>query len=120
MLVLFIDSGTVQNLTLLLILWRLLLSPSLSGDPGITTLWKTGRWDFKNVSIAVNAYMVPPSKTGPAQQDMFRIVQHPQHDEEILKKAHLNNSLPMMHIVVDINGQMMPLSNAQKSLNCCF
>jgi len=26
----------------------------------------------------------------------------------------------MMHVIVDINGQMMPLPNAQKSLNCCF
>jgi len=40
--------------------------------------------------------------------------------KEYKKKAHLNNSLPMMHVVVDINGQMMPLPNAQKALNCCF
>ena len=120
MLVLLIDNGTVQNLIVLLILWRPLLSPSLSGDPGLTTPWKTGRRDLKNVSNAVNVYMVPPPKTGPEQQEMFRIMQHLQHNEGILKKAHLNNSLPMMHVVVDINSQMMPLPNAQKSLNCCF
>jgi hypothetical protein len=82
MLVLFIDNGTVQNLTVLLILWRPLLSPSLSGNPDLTP-WKTGRRDLKNVSNVVNVQMVPPAKKGPDEQEMFRIVQHLQHNEGI-------------------------------------
>jgi hypothetical protein len=76
MLILFIGNGTVQNLTVLLILWRPLLSPSLSGDPGLTTPWKKGRRDLKNVSNAVNVYRAPPPKLGPEQQEMLRIIQH--------------------------------------------
>jgi hypothetical protein len=121
MLVLFIDNGTVHSLIVLLILWRPLLSPFLSGDHGLTTLWEIDRRELKNVSNAVNLYKVPPPKTGPEQQEMFRNVQHLEHNKGIQKKkAHLNNSFPMMYIVMDINGQMMPLPNAQKSLNSCF
>jgi hypothetical protein len=81
MLVLFIDNGTVQNLTVLLMLWRPLLSPSLNGDPGLTTPWKKGKRDLKNVSNAVIVYMVPPPNIGPEQQEMFRIVQHLQNNK---------------------------------------
>jgi hypothetical protein len=85
-LVLFIDNDTIQNLTVLLILWRPLLSPSLSGDPVITTPWKTDRRDLKNVSNAVNVYMVPAPTTGPEQPEMFRNVQHLQHNKGIQRK----------------------------------
>jgi hypothetical protein len=83
MLVLFIDTGMVKNLTVLLALWRPLLSPSLSGDSGLTKPWKTGRNNLKSVSNAVNFYMVPPPKTRPQFQETFRIVQHLKHNKEI-------------------------------------
>jgi hypothetical protein len=39
--------------------------------------------NLKNVSNAVNFHMVPPTKTRPQFQDMFKIVQHLKHNKGI-------------------------------------